>query len=67
MQARNRLWQHWREEHPDDENMAALFELPLMLRQPEQMPYIAPHLIEQIARRTGSVLKNRRRWLPRWM
>lgn len=50
MQARNRLWQHWRQEHPDNENMAALFELPLMLRQPEQMPYIAPHLIEQIAR-----------------
>lgn len=50
MQARNRLWQHWRQEHLDNENMAALFELPLMLRQPEQMPYIAPHLIEQIAR-----------------
>ncbi|MGG4610283.1 penicillin-binding protein 1C [Providencia sp. Me31A] len=47
-QARNRLFHHWLEEHPQDRALAALFELPLVLRQPEKMPYIAPHFIEQL-------------------
>lgn len=48
--ARNRLYQRWLKFHPQDSNMAALFHLPLTLRQPEKMPFIAPHFIEQIQR-----------------
>jgi penicillin-binding protein 1C len=47
--ARNGLFQRWREKYPVDDLQAALFELPLVLRQPEQMPFIAPHFVEQIA------------------
>ena len=49
--ARNRLYQRWLASHPDDASYAALFQLPLVLRQPEQMPYIAPHFVEQLQRR----------------
>ncbi|POP49861.1 penicillin-binding protein 1C [Superficieibacter electus] len=47
MQARNRLFRRWQDHYPTDPNQRALFRLPLALRQPEQMPYIAPHFIEQ--------------------
>ena len=55
-QARNRLFQRWQGVYPTDSSQKALFQLPLALRQPEQMPYIAPHFIEQLrqqARRWG--------------
>lgn len=48
--ARNRLYQRWLAYHPEDVSYDALFQLPLVLRQPEQMPYIAPHFIEQVQR-----------------
>lgn len=48
--ARNRLYQSWLEEHPEDANLSALFQLPLTFRQPEKMPFIAPHLVEQLQR-----------------
>lgn len=49
-QARNRLWRSWLEQHPADASFDALFQLPLVLRQPEQMPFLAPHFVEQLAR-----------------
>lgn len=48
--ARNRLFTRWQQKHPTDSSQTALFQLPLSLRQPEKMPYIAPHFIEQIQR-----------------
>ncbi len=48
--ARNQLYLRWLEHHPADRNMEALFQLPLTLRQPEKMPFISPHFIEQIQR-----------------
>lgn len=48
--ARNQLYLRWLEHHPADQNMEALFQLPLTLRQPEKMPFISPHFIEQIQR-----------------
>ncbi|MEQ4925082.1 penicillin-binding protein 1C [Proteus hauseri] len=48
MQARNKLYYYWLEDHPEDADLSALFQLPLELRQPERLPYIAPHFIEQI-------------------
>jgi len=47
-QARNRLFARWQQHYKTDSSQVALFRLPLSLRQPEQMPYIAPHFIEQI-------------------
>lgn len=48
MQARNQLYDYWQQEHPNEADLSALFQLPLVLRQPEKMPYIAPHFIEQL-------------------
>ncbi|EOW1329968.1 penicillin-binding protein 1C [Klebsiella aerogenes] len=48
--ARNRLYRRWLSSHPHDASYTALFQLPLVLRQPEQMPYIAPHFVEQLQR-----------------
>lgn len=48
MQARNRLFQRWQAVYPTDSSQYALFQLPLALRQPERMPFIAPHFIEQL-------------------
>ncbi|MCG8710637.1 penicillin-binding protein 1C [Brenneria sp. 4F2] len=47
-QARNRLFLRWRARYGADDSQLALFKLPLALRQPEGMPYIAPHFIEQL-------------------
>ena len=47
-QARDRLFQRWQQVYATDSSQQALFRLPLALRQPEQMPYIAPHFIEQL-------------------
>lgn len=46
--ARNQLYSRWLEIYPQDQDKSSLFQLPLTLRQPEQMPYIAPHFVEQI-------------------
>ncbi|QTF09726.1 penicillin-binding protein 1C [Brenneria izadpanahii] len=48
IEARNRLFQRWRARYATDGSQIALFKLPLALRQPEGMPYIAPHFIEQL-------------------
>ncbi|MBV7915574.1 transglycosylase, partial [Yersinia pestis] len=42
-QARNRLFVRWQQTYPSDRIQMALFQLPLSMRQPEKMPYIAPH------------------------
>lgn len=47
-QARNRLFRRWRAHYATDSSQISLFQLPLALRQPERMPYIAPHFIEQL-------------------
>lgn len=46
--ARNRLFNRWREDYPTDSNIAALFYQPLVMRQPEKLPFTAPHFTEQI-------------------
>nr|WP_314422846.1 penicillin-binding protein 1C [uncultured Erwinia sp.] len=48
MQARNRLFARWQKTYPTDEGQRALFRLPLALRQPQALPFIAPHFIEQL-------------------
>lgn len=46
--ARNRLFLRWLENDPVDDNISALFNQPLIMRQPEKLPFIAPHFINQI-------------------
>jgi len=56
-QARNRLFQRWQQVYPTDSSQTALFQLPLTLRQPEQMPYIAPHFIEQLRQQNQQIVQ----------
>lgn len=46
--ARNRLFERWQENNPVDDSIAALFNQPLIMRQPEKLPFTAPHFINQI-------------------
>lgn len=46
--ARNRLYERWLIEKPEDKAYQALFRLPLKLRQPEQLPFYAPHLTDML-------------------
>ncbi|HEX7814939.1 penicillin-binding protein 1C [Dyella sp.] len=47
-QSRNRLYARWVHEHPKDAALRPLFELPLNLRPLSQLPFEAPHAVEQI-------------------
>jgi len=47
-QARLRLMQAWREAYPDDPRNLSLLELPLEARNRQQLPFLAPHLSEQL-------------------
>jgi len=48
--ARERLYARWRARHPDDALNDALMRLPLQLRTPAQLPFAAPHAMEQVLR-----------------
>ncbi|MDR1976733.1 MAG: penicillin-binding protein 1C [Campylobacteraceae bacterium] len=48
--ARDELFEKWREVYGTDELTNALFSLPFTLRQPELLPFRAPHLVEQLLR-----------------
>ncbi|XYK61069.1 penicillin-binding protein 1C [Serratia marcescens] len=56
-QARNRLFLRWQQVYPTDASQQTLFRLPLALRQPEQVPYIAPHFIEQLRLQTQQLVQ----------
>ena len=56
-QARNRLFQRWQRVYPTDASQQTLFRLPLALRLPEQVPYIAPHFIEQLRLQTQQLVQ----------
>lgn len=60
-QARDRLFQRWQQVYATDSSQQALFRLPLALRQPEQMPYIAPHFIEQLRQQTQQLVQHNSR------
>ncbi|OOV96418.1 penicillin-binding protein 1C [Pseudomonas sp. MF4836] len=58
-QARLRLMAAWREAYPDDPRNQSLLELPLEARNRQQLPFLAPHLSEQLlAAHAGSELKS---------
>ncbi|TBR39311.1 MULTISPECIES: penicillin-binding protein 1C [Dyella] len=45
--SRDRLYARWIHQHPQDERLRPLFALPLNLRLPGQLPFEAPHAVEQ--------------------
>ncbi|MFL9875129.1 penicillin-binding protein 1C [Paraburkholderia megapolitana] len=45
--SRNRLYARWLKSHPQDAALGPLFALPLTLRQPAQLPFDAPHAVDQ--------------------
>ncbi|WP_238485892.1 penicillin-binding protein 1C [Rahnella perminowiae] len=56
-QARNRLFLRWQAHYATDSSQLSLFRLPLAMRQPERMPYIAPHFIEQLRQQNPQVIR----------
>jgi penicillin-binding protein 1C len=55
-ESRNRLYARWIHRHPQDAALQPLFKLPLNLRPLSQLPFDAPHAVEQVlaARRVTS-------------
>ncbi len=46
--ARDRLFVRWKERHPEAAEQDALFRLPMSLRPPTALPFLAPHAVEQL-------------------
>lgn len=46
--ARNRLYHRWLREHPEDRKWQAVFAMPLALRNAAQLPFEAPHAVDQV-------------------
>ena len=62
VRARDRLYQHWLHEHPADRQWQAVFAMPLALRSFSQLPFRAPHAVDQLiatANATGVQLPSR--------
>lgn len=60
--ARNRLYRHWLRKHPEDRRWRAVFAMPLALRNVPQLPFKAPHAVDQLiamANATGQPLPSR--------
>ncbi len=48
--ARDPLFRRWLEKHPEAACLQSFFELPLQVRPPEQLPFRAPHLVNELDR-----------------
>ncbi|WP_267225895.1 penicillin-binding protein 1C [Dyella silvae] len=46
--SRNRLFARWKAHHPEDGTLQPLFALPLRLRPLSQLPFEAPHAVDQV-------------------
>lgn len=46
--ARNRLYRHWLRKHPADRRWQPLFAMPLALSNTVQLPFAAPHAVDQM-------------------
>lgn len=46
--ARDRLFADWLRQHPADADRTTEFQLPLLFRSPRQLPFAAPHLVDQL-------------------
>ncbi len=52
--ARLRLFERWLERHPQAEEQRAVMQTPLAVREPSALPFLAPHLVEAVLRRTNA-------------
>ncbi|MFC1665875.1 penicillin-binding transpeptidase domain-containing protein, partial [Pseudomonadota bacterium] len=48
IEARKRLYTLWKKEHGNNEFLHTLVNLPLSMRDPRQLPFLAPHLVNSI-------------------
>lgn len=48
VRARERLYQRWLRDHPEDEKWQAVFRMPLALQTLAQLPFAAPHAVDQL-------------------
>ena len=48
LQARQNLFQRWLEDHPSDVSKETFFSMPLKVRPPENLPFLAPHFVNHI-------------------
>lgn len=48
LEARQDLWQRWCIKHPKDKNKTAMLALPLPKSSVRQLPFLAPHLVDNI-------------------
>ena len=46
--ARDNLFKRWIEYYPEDENKKQYLELPLNVRSPEELPFLAPHFVNYV-------------------
>lgn len=46
--ARSHLYQRWLQDHPEDAFQSAFMTMPLAVRPPEALPFIAPHFVDQL-------------------
>lgn len=45
---RNKLFDRWINEHPDDKNQQAVIDLALDMRRLQDLPFLAPHIANQV-------------------
>lgn len=45
---RNKLFDRWIQEHPEDKNKTAIINLPLDLRSLHKLPFVAPHMVYSV-------------------
>lgn len=48
--ARDPLFRRWLEKHPEAADLQSFFAMPLQVRAPEQLPFRAPHLVNELDR-----------------
>ncbi|MBI5624104.1 MAG: penicillin-binding protein 1C [Elusimicrobia bacterium] len=50
LDARRRLFARWAAEHPEDLHQRAMVELPIEMRLPGRLPFLAPHFVDAVLR-----------------
>lgn len=49
--ARNSLFERWVDNNPEDVTKKTFFDLPMQIRPPEKLPFIAPHFVNELDQR----------------
>lgn len=54
MDARSALYEKWILAHPEDSSNAEMLKLPMTVRPPSELPFLAPHLVDSVLRKVRS-------------